>query len=48
MDGKHIAKQQRGYQSLQEDAEAWKCCTAHSGAEPIQEDDVYECGVLIK
>ena len=48
MDGKHIAKQQRGYQSLQEDAKAWKCCTAHSGAEPLQEDDVYECGVLIE
>jgi hypothetical protein len=48
MDRKHSAKQQRGCQPLQEDAKARKCSTAHSSAEPLQEDEVYECGVLIE
>jgi hypothetical protein len=48
MDGKRGAKQQRGCQPLQEDAEARTCSKRHSIAEPLQEDDVYECSVLIE
>ncbi len=48
MDGKRGAKQQRGCQPLQEDAEARTCSKRHSIAEPLQEDDVYECIVLIE
>ena len=48
MDRKHIAKQRRGCQPLQEDAEARKCSTAHSSEEPLQEVKFYECGVLIE
>ncbi len=48
MDGKRGAKQQRGCQPLQEDAEARKCSKCHSIVEPLQEDDVYKRIVLIE